>query len=507
LVRPYPTLLYEERGVCLHTGVNEGRQGTRGAHRIYTVAVFVVLASLDNTAIGLMPPLYGVMSDDLGVGEGSLGLVTAGIFLFTAVTAVVWGYLGDRFNRKVVLLAGTAVWTAGIGATGLTSSYAVVVASQLVAAVGLGAIASVGFSVVSDMVSPRRRGLALGVWGLSQGLGTVAGTILGGVLGAEDWHRPFRLLALVGLGTVVAYLFAYDTPRGASEPELASLFDEGGEYEHRIQPSDLRHLADRRTNVWLVLQGFTAQFVFGSLVWLPRLMQAKLEDQGFTQATAVTVGSLFASLFQIGAVLSILGGWLGDRWQRRDPRGRALLSMIGILAGIPFYVVLFFMPLRLDLPPDAGAGAGAGAILRGIVTEPTIGLTLLVSLFALALTSINSPNWFALIGDVNPPEHRGTIYGIGNLVNGAGRGIGNGLVGVAFGALAGSFPPPLNYAIGLAAFQAFFLPTGWCYWRAAKSSPQDVAAVRALLRERAAAATTAAPHAEVGAEPSGDLRV
>jgi MFS family permease len=495
----------------LHIGVNADRPVSRrpsgagarggGAHRVYTVAVFVVLASLDNAAISLMPPLYGVMSDDLGVPESRLGFVTAAIFLLTAVTAVIWGYVGDRTNRKAVLLTGTVLWTAGIGGTGLVDSFGLVLACQLVAAVGLGAIASVGFSVVSDMVSPRRRGLVLGIWGLSQGVGTVVGTLAASLLGGSDWQRPFRLLAVVGAATAVAYVFADDTPRGASEPELAGVFGRGGGYEHHIERGDLRRIAARRTNVWLVLQGLTAQVVFGSLVWLPRLYQAKLEGQGFSQPTAVAVAGLFASLLQIGATLSILGGWIGDRWQRRDPRGRALLSMLGILAGIPFYLVLFFMPLRLDLPADAGAGQASAAILRGIVTEPTIAATVVVALVALALTSINSPNWFALIGDVNPPEHRGTVYGIGNLVNGVGRAVGNGLSGASFAALAARFPPPLNYAVGLALLQAFFLPTGWCYWRAAKSSPEDVAAVRRLLRERAAAAVpgAAAPTAPVAA--------
>ena len=46
------------------------------AHRAYSVVVFVVLASLDNVAIGLVPPLYGSIGADLGVGEGHIALTT-----------------------------------------------------------------------------------------------------------------------------------------------------------------------------------------------------------------------------------------------------------------------------------------------------------------------------------------------------------------------------------------------------------------------------------------------
>jgi MFS family permease len=114
---------------------------------------------------------------------------------------------------------------------------------------------------------------------LSQG----AGTLLGGVLGAGDWRRPFWVLAVVGVAAAVAYLLTYDIRRGQSEPELARAFADGGDYEHRICRADLPAIARRRTNVWLILQGLTAQVTFGSLVWLPRLLQAKAEGQGYPE--------------------------------------------------------------------------------------------------------------------------------------------------------------------------------------------------------------------------------
>jgi hypothetical protein len=110
--------------------------------------------------------------------------------------------------------------------------------------------------------------------------------------------------------------------------------------------------------------------------------------------------------------------------------------------------------------------------------------------FALALVSANSPNWFALLADVNPPEHRGTVYSLGNLANGVGRAGGNGMVGPVIQGLARALPPPLNYAAGLALFQAFFVPTGVMYWLASRTVPGDIDNVRDLLRDRARADRT-----------------
>jgi MFS family permease len=466
------------------TGTRTRRRGS-ATHRVYSVVVFVLLASLDNVAIGLVPPLYGPIADAFDVPQRLLGLVTAVGFLASAVAAVGWAYVGDRTNRKPLLMIGTVIWAVGTGGSAVATTYPAFLAAQLLAAVGLGAVGSVGFSVVTDLISPRRRGLVMSFWGLSQGVGTLAGTLVGGLLGAADWRRPFLLLTVVGLVATVAYLFTFDIRRGESEPELADVLASGAEYDYRITRADLPRILGRRTNRWLILQGLTAQAAFGSLVWLPVLFTERALDQGYSGATAIAVGTVFATLFQLGGVFSILGGLAGDALQRRTPSGRARVAAVGVLAALPFYLVLFFVPIRIDVPDGAGVGAVVTAVLASVVSEPTVGLSLLTAVVALALTSANSPNWFALIADVNPPEHRGTVYSLGNLVNGVGRAAGNGLVGVAFHGLRAAFPPPLNYAVGLAAFQLFFIPTGIMYWLASRSSPDDIAAVHEVLQARA----------------------
>ncbi|MBN1172157.1 MAG: MFS transporter, partial [Micromonosporaceae bacterium] len=291
-------------GTSHRDGHDRARWWSRGghAHRTYSVVVFIVLASLDNVAMGLVPPLYHEIGAGLSAAPSSIGWVTASSFLASAVASVGWAYVGDRGDRKPLLVTGTLIWAAGTAATASAGTYHVFLAAQLLAAVGLGAVGSIGFSVVSDLVAPRRRGLVMSLWGLAQGVGTLAGTLVGGLLGAGDWRRPFWVITVLGVAATAAYLLTCGIRRGESEPELAAVFAEGREYDYRISPADLRSILGRRTNVLLILQGLTAQVTFGSLVWLPQLFRARAEAQGYAAETATAIGSLYATLFQLGGV-------------------------------------------------------------------------------------------------------------------------------------------------------------------------------------------------------------
>ena len=459
--------------------------GGRG-HIAFTMVVFVVLASLDNAAGALIPAMVIPVRETLSTNSAAIGLITGSVILVSAMTAAVWGYFGDRGSRKRLLLAGTAIWATGVALSATAQTFGQLFAYQMIVAVGLGSVASIGFSVISDFVSPRRRGLAMSLWGLSQGAGALIGGLLASQLGADDFRVPMLVIAALGFGFGLLYLATFEAPRGWSEPELRRLHDDPTfDYGYTIEPEQVPVLIRRPTNVWLIAQGLTAQLAYGSLIWVPLLYQEKVIAEGYSIATATRVGGLLGAIFQVGALFSVLTGYLGDRVQERRLDGRALISAIGVVGAIPFFLGFLFIPLHgLEVTDGAGTFTLIPEVLGQVLTNPWVGGAFLLAMVALALTSANSPNWFALIADVNLPEHRGTVFGLGNLANGVGRSVGNALTGAVAGTVERAIPPPLNWAVGLALFQVFFLPTGYCYWRAAKTSPADITETRAVLKAR-----------------------
>ena len=214
---------------------------------------------------------------------------------------------------------------------------------------------------------------------------------------------------------------------------------------------------------------------------------------GYDSETATKVGGILAAIFQIGGVLSIVAGHIGDRLQQRTLSGRAIVSTVGILGGIPFFLAFFYVPLRgLEVTAGAGTGTLIGEVLASLVTNPWVAAAFLTSLLGIAFSGADSPNWFALMSDVNLPEHRGTVFGVANLANAFGRAPGSAAASGLAGALESSMPPPMNWAVSLTVFQVFFLPTGYCYYRAAQTSPGDITEVRSILGRRSRESTTTA---------------
>ena len=461
-----------------------GWQGGR-SHKIFTLVIFVILSSLDNAAVAILPPLYGLIGRELGVSEAALGFVTGLRILVSAASAAAWGYWGDRGNRKRLLLYGSLAWSMAFFFSGLAQTYHQLLLSQLLAAVGLGCVGAIGFSIASDFIPPRQRGLILSLWAIAQGFGWGTGSVVSSTLGAYLWRLPFWLIAIVGLIFTALYTFTYEPQRGQTEPELAAAFASGQGYHYRVQWGDLSQILANRSNLWLILQSFIAAINFGALIWMPRFLAAKVEAEGYSLEIATTVGSMLYLVFQAGVYVSILAGHWGDRWQQRDLRGRAIICAIGNLGMVPFHIAFFFIPLRgLVIPAEEGLPTVVWAALTSVFSNAWVAAAFVLALGATILSVIDNPNRAALINDVNLPEHRGTVIGLFQIAGGLGLSLGNGLAGLAFTYLGARLPLPWNYALALALFQLVMLPAGLCYYRAIKTTPKDILAARQTLAER-----------------------
>ncbi len=454
---------------------------------IYTIFVFIALAAFDNIIIGLFPPLFQSISKDLHVSVAKMGVVSALNILVTAISSVYWGYLSGKFNRKKLIIMGTLIWVISVFLTANSQSYFQLLIYQIFTGVGLGCIASIGFSVLTDSIPYRYRGLILSLWGMTQGLGGIAGSLLASLLATSyTWRMPFELVGFIGFLLIILYLFVKEPARGESDPELRGLMEEGNSYNYFIEAKHILGILFKGSNMYLFLQAFFMNITTGSLIWLPTLYIYKIQQQGFDMKTAIIGAGYLYAIFQLGGMTSAYFGHAGDRLQRKTYKGRALLTSVFVFLTMPFYILMFIIPMNhLSLPEDHNAFVILISLLKQIIVNPWILLIFVLSFFASASQSANTPNWLALITDVNLPEHRGAAFSVANLSNSLGRTLGNVGVGVILSIVSLHTKEPSSYIITLSLLQIFLVPSALCYVLMAKKNVIDIQNVKETLKKRA----------------------
>ena len=186
--------------------------------------MLLLVASIDNTLLTMIPTALPVIGADLHVREAALGAALGANLLVMALTAVGWGYLSDRIDRRILLLIGTLAWAIPIGLLTRSTSYAQFVALLSFAGVGLGCIMTAGYSIMTDLVGPQRRGLVLSWWGGLQSSGAGLGPLLIGLLAPMyGWRLPFAVVATVGAVLAACTCLAATPPKGGADLELRQL--------------------------------------------------------------------------------------------------------------------------------------------------------------------------------------------------------------------------------------------------------------------------------------------
>lgn len=454
---------------------------------IYTIFVFVALAAFDNIIIGLFPPLLSTIAVDLNIPASSLGFILGINILITSISSIYWGYLSGKYNRKILIIMGTFLWSASVFFTSRSSSYFQLLIFQIFTGIGLGCIASIGFSVLTDYIPYKLRGMMLSLWGMSQGFGGIAGSLMASLMApVTGWRKPFEIVSIIGLILIVLYFFIKEPTLGESEPELKELIIEGFEYDYKIQFESFRNIIMKKSNILLLLQAFFINISIGTLIWLPTLYISKIKYVGYSSNTAIIASGYLYALLQLGGLMSPYFGYLGDIAQSKSYKGRSRLTSVFVFVMVPLYIVMFLVPMKnLALADNSNSLEILFSLLRQIVLNPWITLLFVLALLSSAVQSANTPNWLALITDVNLPEHRGTAFSIANLANGLGRALGNAGVGLCISFISLHFGEPNNYIITLIVFQLFLIPSAFCYINMAKVNEEDIKQVKLVIRKRA----------------------
>jgi len=428
------------------------------------IAVFllVVMATFLIADQYLLPPNYQNIMAEFGINEAKMGLISTIFVVSGVIVTAVWGFLSDIKGRKKLLVVGVIIGEIPCFLTAFVQSYPQLLLTRIFTGIGVGSLIPIGYSLLSDIYDEDNRGRGFGFLHVALGLGNLVGMIFAGMI--VSWRTPFILVSVPNFILAPIFYFVLIEPkRGEGDKELKKELEEGAEYTYDINLDTIKDSFKTRTNLLIFTQGIMGMVPWGVLTyWLVSFLMV---TRGMVKTTATFVLLIVGSATVVG---SMVGGMLGDYFERKFRGGRAVLVGVSIFIGMIASIALILYPIPSTLDP-------LDWLLIGVY-----------SFVFLQTITFPAPNVPAVVSHVNLPEDRGTVFGVFNILNQAGMAIGPWFAGSVVGVLLGmGYVKPMAYQNAMIIGALFWLPSSIIWLWLKKQYPDDRDDVREILEKRA----------------------
>lgn len=161
---------------------------------------------LDVTIVNVALPS---LQHDLKASASEIEWIVAGYVLTFALGLLPFGRFGDIKGKRLIFLLGVAAFTLASALCGLAGSADMLILARFVQGAAAAIMTPQVLAIAQVMFPPRERAAAFSLFGLSAGLASVSGPIIGGwLIGANlfdlGWRPIFLINVPVGIIAVIA---------------------------------------------------------------------------------------------------------------------------------------------------------------------------------------------------------------------------------------------------------------------------------------------------------------
>ena len=168
---------------------------------LIAIGICTFMAALDSSVINLVMPL---IMEEFGVTLSMAEWVVTAYLLMVSSLLLTYGRLSDLYGQKRIYLTGLIIFIFGSVLCGLSVSIGMLIVCRIIQALGAGMLFATGPAIITNAVSPERRGRALSAVAVSVALGLSAGPVIGGFLATYvGWPSIFFINVPIGLVAIV----------------------------------------------------------------------------------------------------------------------------------------------------------------------------------------------------------------------------------------------------------------------------------------------------------------
>jgi len=155
---------------------------TRPWAALWTLTLGFFMILVDTTIVSVANP---TIMAELDTTMTATLWATSAFLLAYAVPLLITGRLGDRFGPRRLYLLGLATFTVASFACGVSPNIETLIAARVFQGLGASMMTPQTMAVITRIFAPKERGSAMALWGVTAGVATLTGPILGGFL--LDW--------------------------------------------------------------------------------------------------------------------------------------------------------------------------------------------------------------------------------------------------------------------------------------------------------------------------------
>ncbi|XP_034188223.1 lysolipid transporter protein spinster isoform X2 [Osmia lignaria lignaria] len=283
------------------------------------------------------------IKNDFDIGNDMSGLLQTAFILSYMIFAPLFGYLGDRYNRKVIMSSGVFIWCLTTFIGSYMKSFGWFLLFRAFVGIGEASYSTIAPTIISDLFVKDVRSKMLALFYFAIPVGSGLGYIVGGETARATgaWQWGLRVTPALGIIAIILLLTVVRDPiRGEREG--------GAHLTSTSWSSDIKALL-KNPSFMFSTAGFTCvAFVAGALAWwAPTFLQLgfKLHPNAHN-VDPDDVAYKFGLIGMAAGLIGVpLGSYLAQRlrvyWHQADP----LICAAGLLISVP---LLFFATLTAN---------------------------------------------------------------------------------------------------------------------------------------------------------------
>jgi EmrB/QacA subfamily drug resistance transporter len=168
------------------------------------ISMAISLVIIDGTIVNTIFPS---VIRDLHLTSTEVQWVQESYVLVFASLLLVWGTIGDRIGRRLLLMIGILIFIAASVWAGFSTDAASMILARIVQGIGGAMVLPTTLSLVNATFQGKERGIAFAIWGSTIGGMVAVGPVLGGWLATDfSWRWAFNINVPLGILIVIGLL-------------------------------------------------------------------------------------------------------------------------------------------------------------------------------------------------------------------------------------------------------------------------------------------------------------